>query len=467
MRERAVRAVITRREAITTLLLGAASLPLVRCFGADAFAAPQDATTPGGAARRTTSPRARAVIEIWMSGGPSHVDTFDPKPEAGYDVCGPLSKPVETNVSGIRISELMPNLAQQADKFSLLRSMTHGINGHETATFATQTGRDPGERLVYPGLGAVVAAFRGYDRGYDKLIPPYVVLTQPLGRFSESGFLGPRCAPFVTGGDPNARRFAVDGIVSEGITDARQLARRGLLKSLDTLGRAVPADRALATHDEAEAKAYDLILGDAGKLFDLSQEKDDLRDRYGRTTFGQSCLMARRLVEHGVPYVTIHAGGWDMHKQIFETLRRRLPEIDRGIAALLADLSGRGLLDSTVVWACGEFGRTPRVQWEQPWNGGRGHHGACFSALVAGGGFRGGVVVGASDAKGEQVADRPVRVPELLGAICGQMGIDPDGPMPNPLGIDIPVMPALPAAAADAPAASPKTPVRRLPELVP
>jgi uncharacterized protein (DUF1501 family) len=189
--------------------------------------------------------------------------------------------------------------------------------------------------------------------------------------------------------------------------------------------------------DATEAKAYDLILGDAGKLFDLNTEKDELREQYGRTTFGQSCLMARRLVESGVPYVTINSPGWDTHKQHFEAMRRKLPELDKGIATLLVDLQSRGLLDSTIVWCCGEFGRTPRVQWEAPWNGGRSHFGRVFSALVAGGGFKGGRVLGASDARAEEVKDRPVYPQDLLGTMYGLLGFDPDGLMPNPKGIEI------------------------------
>jgi hypothetical protein len=193
--------------------------------------------------------------------------------------------------------------------------------------------------------------------------------------------------------------------------------------------------------DTGEAKAYDLILGDSGKVFDLSLEKDDLRDRYGRNTFGQSCLMARRLVERGVPYVCINNPGWDTHKQNFETMRRKLPELDKGLGTLLADLSAGGLLDSTIVWCCGEFGRTPKIDWGAPWNGGRGHWGDCFSVVVAGGGFQGGHVVGASDARGEKVASRPVYPQDLIGSFYELLGIDPDGPLPNSRGLNLTVLP--------------------------
>ena len=198
----------------------------------------------------------------------------------------------------------------------------------------------------------------------------------------------------------------------------------------------------MKAYTDAEEQAYELILGDAGKVFDLSQEKDDLRDRYGRSTFGQSCLVARRLVERGVPYVTInYFGEWDSHKQNFQVMRRRVPELDKGLSTLLQDLADRGLLSSTVVWCNGEFGRTPKVMWEAPWNGGRGHWGSVFSALVAGGGFRGGQVVGASDAHGEEVKDRPVYPADLLATIYGLMGIDAEARLPHPLGLDRRVIP--------------------------
>ena len=167
--------------------------------------------------------------------------------------------------------------------------------------------------------------------------------------------------------------FAVEGVIAAGISDLRQSNRRQLLHSLDALGKAMPDNPDFALLDQSEDKAYELILGNARKVFDLSQETDAIRDKYGRNKFGQSCLMARRLVEYGVPYITINYGGWDTHKQNFETMRRMLPELDQGLAALLQDLSDRHLLDTTVVWCCGEFGRTPKIDWDAPWNGGRGH----------------------------------------------------------------------------------------------
>jgi Protein of unknown function (DUF1501) len=394
----------------------------------------------GGAAPRSSA-KAKAVIQIWMWGGACHLDTFDPKPEAGSDYCGPLDKPIATNVSGIRICELLPLLAKQADKFAIIRSLTHGVTAHETASYVVQTGRISGGRDVYPCVGAVVSLFKGKEAGYQGLIPPYIVLTEPQGRFSEAGFLGSRYKPFATGGDPAQARFMVEGVIAPGISDERQKDRRNLLQNLDTLEHALGSDPQVTALKDAEKQAYDLILGDAGKVFDLSQEKDGVRDLYGRNTFGQSCLMARRLVERGVPYITINYKGWDTHKQHFQTMRRKLPELDKGVGSLLQDLAQRGLLSSTIVWWSTEFGRTPKVQWEPPWNGGRGHYGQVFSAVLAGGGFKGGQVVGASDARGEEVKDRPVSPCDVIASMYELLGIAPDTRLPHPQGLSVRVTP--------------------------
>jgi len=199
----------------------------------------------------------------------------------------------------------------------------------------------------------------------------------------------------------------------------------------------------MAAADDARKTAYELILGPGKEVFDLSREKPELRDRYGRHTFGQECLAARRLVEIGVPYVVInYPGGWDTHSRHFETMRRQCPNLDQGLAALLADLKDRGLLESTLVWCCGEFGRGPKVDWQPPWNGGRNHYGKVFSVLVAGGGFKGGRVVGSSDAKGEEVKDRPVYPVDLMGSIYRLGGIDPNAKLPHPLGLEAHVLPS-------------------------
>ncbi len=422
---------MTRREALRRGFLSAAGLAVAGSAALPAW----------GEIKPSPIARGKSVIQIWLWGGACHIDTFDPKPEAGAAFSGQFEKPIETNVSGIRINELLTNLAKQADKYSLIRSLTHGVNAHETAAYLVQTGRQPGDRQVYPSMGAVVSLFKGYDAGYQGLIPPYIVLTELQGRFSEAGFLGAKYKPFSTGGDPAQTRFAVEGVVAPGMSDKRQNDRRDLLQKLNTFERMMGKDPLLNAAAECETQAYDLILGDAGKVFDLATEKDEVRERYGRNTFGQSCLMARRLVEKGVPYITINYKGWDTHKQHFQTMRRKLPELDKGLASLLDDLSARGLLNSTIVWCCGEFGRTPKVLWEAPWNGGRNHFGNVFSALIAGGGFKGGQVLGASDARGEEVKDRPVYPCDLIGTMYEQLGINTKARLPHPQGLNVQVTP--------------------------
>lgn len=417
---------LSRREFIRTSALGTLGMQL----GSSAFA-------------QSLSPlkkaRARAVIEIWMWGGPSHIDTFDPKPGAGHDFIGPYTDVLETNVPGIQISARLPRLAQQADKYSLIRSLTHGIKAHETATYMMQTGRAPGGGEVYPCVGAVVSRFRGYEAGYNGIIPPYIVLTKSHGRFSEEGFLGPKYKPFATGGDPSKEPFLVEGIIADGVSDKRQLRRRDLLHQLDTLGQSQKGNPQFLSMDQSESSAYDLILGEAREIFDLKQESEKLREAYGMSHFGQSCLQARRLVEQGVPYITINYNGWDTHKTHFNIMNQKMPEFDQAVAMLLEDLSQRGLLDETIVWCSGEFGRTPRVQWKEPWNGGRGHFASCFSGFVAGGGFRGGHVIGATNATAEEVVDRPVYPQDLIGSIYQQVGIDPDGTILNGAGVPVPL----------------------------
>jgi uncharacterized protein (DUF1501 family) len=431
---------MSRREVVRIGLFSAAGVLFGnrRVFAAPAESAPAlaPAATPGLA-------KAKSVIQIFLWGGMSHSDTWDPKPDAGYDYNGPLKKALATNVDGIQLSEWFPNLAKQADKFSLIRSMTHRNNGHETAAYLMQTAHAPGERLAYPSVGAVFALFK--SPSYKGLIPPYVVLTQPQGRFSEEGFLGPRFKPFSTGSDPNAARFEVEGVVARGITDERQKRRRELLDKMDTMSTTMAASPQVEAASEARKQAYELILGEGREVFNLAKEKPELRDRYGRHTFGQDCLVARRMVEAGVPYIVInYPGGWDTHKDHFQTMARQCPQLDQGLAMLLQDLQDHGLLESTVVWCSGEFGRTPKVDWQPPWNGGRNHFGNVFSVLVGGGGFKGGQVVGETNAKAEEIKDRPVYPVDLLGSVYRLAGIDPSAKLPHPMGLEARVLPAQP-----------------------
>lgn len=378
---------------------------------------------------------AKSVIEIWLWGGPSQLETFDPKPLAPHDYSNDL-KSIPTKIKGMELHEWLPRLANCADLFSVVRSLTHPHFGHETATYLMQTGRMPGGGDVCPAIGAVVAMEK--SKTYRGDLPPFVILTQAKGRFSEVGFLGEKYAPLVTGGNPNAARFIVDGIVPPGGMAISEVEKRFELASrLDTFGRAAPD----AAFTQAGEMARKVIYGSAAKTFDLSQESDATRTRYGRTQLGQSCLAARRLVEYGVPYITINVPGWDSHKRHFETIKQRTAELDTALSALLEDLRAKGLLETTIVWASGEFGRKPHVDWEAPWNGGRNHWASCFSALIAGGGFAGGRVVGASDELGEHPAARPVSPTDFLGSIYERCGINPDGPLENSAGKTMTVLP--------------------------
>jgi hypothetical protein len=378
--------------------------------------------------------KAKSVIQLWMGGGPTHLDTFDPKPEAGQDYCGPLKNPAATNVAGMRICELLPLLAKQADKYSIIRSYTHPSYAHETGTYIVQTGTMPTAEAVYPSIGSVVALKKG-EGDYKGLLPPYITLTSPLGRYSDSGFLGTKYKTFAPGGDPNDKNFRVEGLgLPGGVTEKRFQDRRSLLQTVDSLAKEMDKEGLYRSMDSLQEKAYGLLLGDAKKAFDMSQEKDDLKEKYGRNHFGQSCLLARRLVEHGVPFITINMGGWDTHTDNFAAMKGLLPVLDKGFAALLEDLAQRGLLQSTVVVWYGEFGRTPKVDWNEPWKGGRHHYPEVYSCVVAGGGFRGGAVVGSSDAKGEKVKDRPVYPWDLAASIYKLLGIDHTARLPHPQG---------------------------------
>jgi len=334
---------VSRREAMRRGALGAAGMIAAgglssRVFAAEAEKTPEQIAAEQKAARDEAAKakaknkgKIKSVIQIFLWGGMSHNDAWDPKPGTGYDYLGEFDKVIPTNVKGIQLGALFPHLAKQADKYSLIRSMTHGINGHETAAYLMQTGHKAGGRLAYPSVGAIFAFFK--KEQYKGLLPPYVVMLRAAGRFSEEGFLGPGYKPFATGGDPNADRFEVQGIVNKGINDARQKARRELVDKINLMGYGLADVPEMAAAETAKQKAYGLILGRGREVFNLENEPTVLRDRYGRNTFGQECLAARRMVEAGVPYITISfPGGWDTHGNHFPTMRRQCPWLDQGLA---------------------------------------------------------------------------------------------------------------------------------------
>lgn len=359
----------------------------------------------------------RSCIILWLAGGPSHLDLWDPKPDATEEVRGPF-KAISTNVSGIQISEHLPKTARQADKYHIVRSMTSKEANHERATNYLLTSYLPLPTMEFPSMGSVVAKEKGGRNG----LPPYVVIPE-AGASMGSGFLGSAYNPFATS-DPNAKNFKVRDLeLPLGVTWERMNERKALLNLVDSKFRALEADPEMAKGMDAfYERAYNLMSSpSAKKAFDLAQEPEALRDKYGRNPFGQGCLLARRLVEGGVRFITVSRGGWDLHRDNFSTLKKTLlPELDQAYSALLEDLHRRGLLESTLVVLMGEFGRTPKVNKDA----GRDHWSRVFSVCLAGGGVVGGRVLGASDKEGAEVKDRPVQVEDLAVTIYDRFGIN-------------------------------------------
>lgn len=380
--------------------------------------------------------RAKSVILIYLDGGPAQTDTFDPKPNAGRNYYGNLKEVCKTNVEGIEIGQKLPLLATMADKYSLIRSMTHGSNAHETGHYAMITGDTSGGAVVYPSFGAVISYMKRDT--YKGVLPCYISLTSANSRFNEGGFLGNSYKSFDTGGKPESAEYEVEGVVNKFVDKERMNKRMALLNKFEGEGS---MDKRLI--DSLRAANMEFIWGESREAFNLKDEPDSVKQRYGKNRLGQSCLVARKLVEAGVPFVNVRMTGWDTHKKHFQRMNTMLPQLDKALSALIADLDARGLLENTIVVCGGEFGRTPKVLWEAPWNGGRAHYGKTFSYLVAGGGFLGGKVVGKTDKTGENVIERPVRPCDLIGTIYLLMGIDPYGTLPHVSEGDLPILPSL------------------------
>ena len=379
--------------------------------------------------------QAKSVILVYLDGGPAQTDTFDPKPEAGRNYCGNFKGTAKTNVEGIEIGEKLPLLATMADKYSLIRSMTHGSNAHETGHYAMITGDTSGGAIVYPSFGAVISYL--LKDTYKGILPCYISVTSANSRFNEGGFLGNAYKSFDTGGRPESKEFEVEGVVNRFVNRERMNQRMELLGNFETGSM----DKKLI--DSLRDINMEFIWGESRELFNLANEPEEVKARYGKTRLGQSCLVARKLVEAGVPFVNVRMTGWDTHKKHFQKMGSMLGTLDKALSALIADLDQRGLLDSTIILCGGEFGRTPKVEWEAPWNGGRAHYGKTFSYLVAGGGFHGGKVVGKTNKTGELVVERPVAPCDLIGTIYLLMGIDPYGTLPHVSEGNLPILPSL------------------------
>jgi hypothetical protein len=375
---------------------------------------------------------AESVILIWQGGGPSHIDTWDPKPDAPAEIRGTFD-PIDTNVPGVQVSEHLPKLAKVMDKIAVIRSITTNEGAHERGTHYMLTGFTPLPGFAVPGYGAVVSKFRGARTA----LPPYIAIPNPLEYGGSAGFLGAALNPFSPSGDPASSSFSVRDLdLPGGVSIDRAEQRRTLREAIDNSFKKLEAgsDKIRAT-GEFYNRAYSLLSSqDARAAFDLKKESDTLRDAYGRNRFGQSALLARRLVEGGVRFVTVSVGGWDTHFNGFRALGENiLPNYDRTVAALVTDLHERGMLKNTMVISMGEFGRTPVINRE----GGRDHYARVFSMMMAGGGIKGGQVIGASDARGMEVAARPVRPEDVAATIYQQLGIDYTQSIESPEGVRI------------------------------
>jgi hypothetical protein len=368
--------------------------------------------------------RKRSCILLWMSGGPSQLDTFDLKP--GHPNGGPF-KPIATNVPAIKISEHFPKIATFMNHMAIVRSLTSKEGDHGRATYWLRTGYVPQGPIEYPSIGALVSKELGDEQSELPnfvSVAPFRVLNQ--GAFG-SGFLGPRHAPLVVGetggrGQNNVdRALRVQDLVPPAeIFADRTAARIELLKQVQRDFMASHPDAPGLSHQDAYERAVRLMRTAAAKAFDLGHEKAAVRDGYGRNLFGQGCLLARRLVERQVPFVEVTLNGWDTHGQNAATVRTLSQTVDSAWAALMRDLKERGLLDTTLIVWMGEFGRTPKF----PRPDGRDHWPNCFSAVLAGGGIKGGQVIGDTGPAGDGVKERPVTVPEFLATVYQALGID-------------------------------------------
>lgn len=388
--------ILNRRNWLHT----AATVPLAGWFGALAAAAEQDPA------------RRRSCILLWMAGGPSQTDTFDLKPVHANG--GPF-KEIDTPVSGMRFGEHLPQLAKQAKHLAVVRSMSTREGDHGRATQHLRTGYLPQGSIQFPTLGALVAHQRDNESAD---LPGFVSVGSGVGALSP-GFLGPRYAPLVVGGES----LRVENLERPAKIKPTQAEER--LRLMDDLESGFLNSRpgiATRSHRSAYDRAVRLMRESAARAFDLDDEPARLRDVYGRTAFGQGCLLARRLVERGVPFVEVTLPGWDTHDDNFDRVQRLCGVLDSGFSALIADLKDRGLLETTTLVWMGEFGRTPVIN---PRNG-RDHYPSAWSVVLGGGGIRSGQVVGRTSKDGLQVEDRPVAVPDLLATICLALGLDPN-----------------------------------------
>jgi hypothetical protein len=361
--------------------------------------------------------KCKAVIMLYMAGGPSHIDTWDPKP--GRDVNGPY-KTIDAG-DGLLISEHLPTIASQGKHLCILRTVNSKEGSHDRAAYFLRTGYRPQGPVEFPGLGALVAKEKGHK---DLDLPQNIAIA---GNGPGGGIIGARYAPFVVG-DPTR---PVDNMgFAPGVDGDRFSRRAKLLKTVEDRFKEDRDGGHLAeAHREVYEKAERLLTSPLAKVFDVAEESEEKRKAYGMGRFGQGVLMARRLVEAGVPFVEVTLGGWDTHQQNFERVEKLSSELDPAMGNLIKDLADKNLLDSTLVVCGGEFGRTPKIR-----DGGRDHHPRCFSVALAGGGIQGGRAVGVSDENADSPKERPIAIPDIHATIAHLAGYDPNKQNESPLG---------------------------------
>jgi hypothetical protein len=436
---------MTRRRLLQIGGLGFGGLTLAQLLHAEAQTKQSSSKGPG--ARAT----ARSVILLFQFGGPSHLDTFDPKPQAPREIRGEFAT-IPTRVPGIQVTEHLPMLARCADKFALIRSVQHNRSNHNSGAYYSLTGRQPlidnvtsnASAVDFPHPGSIVSYFEKKKPNVPAFVAlPTMIADGPFRTPGEfAGFLGKMHDPLWVLHNPNSPGFSVDELSLPGGVDGRRIEQRQeVLRDLDARSRLADRLASIKGMSEFQTRAVDLLTSPATKrAFALQEESPKLRDRYGRTTYGQSVLLARRLVEAGVRFVTVYyspgIGGWDTHKDNFSILKgSRLPHTDQAVSALLEDLNDRGLLQETLVYWTGDFGRTPKVNKDA----GRDHWPPCQTVLMAGGGIRGGQVYGSSDPSGAFPHDHPLRPDDITATVFQAMGLRPETTIYDQLGRPMPI----------------------------
>ena len=362
---------------------------------------------------------AKSVIYIYLPGGAAHQETFDPKPFAPVEYRGPMGS-IETSIPGVRLGEMLTHTAKVVDKIAICRSMTHGEAAHERGTHNMFTGYRPSPALQYPSMGSVVA----HEFGPRHNLPPYVCIPNQPNEFAGTGYLSSSYAGFSLGSDPADGNFQVKDLsLPSGVDVPRFDKRRRMLDVVNEHFREKEKSDSLDALDTFYDRAYSMISSDkAREAFDMTKESDAIKDEYGRNQAGMRMLLSRRLVESGVRFVTMTYGGWDMHDNIAGSMKGQLPAFDQGFASLIRDLDRTGLLATTLVCVCSEFGRTPKINA----TAGRDHWPKVFSVVMAGGGLKQGIVYGSSNATASEPEDDPLTVEDWATTIYDRLGIVAD-----------------------------------------